>query len=99
MKITETYKSIAALIGIPLAEMGTHAQAWLQPGVFAQMRLKSGEPEMSWSMYEDDAEAATFHGVARVDAEAEEVVFRDEDVHTNFLQFCEAVRLLAAKQG
>ncbi|AMR78626.1 hypothetical protein [Cupriavidus nantongensis] len=99
MRITETYKSVAALAGIPLAEVGTHAQTWLGPGVIAQMRLTNEAPEMSWSIYEDAADGAIFQGVARVDAEAEEVVFRDEDVHTNFLEFCEAVQLLSVKQG
>lgn len=99
MKITETYNGIANLLGIPLAEMGTHPQMWLQPGVFAQLRLKNSEPEMTWSLTEDGSDGApTFQGVATVDAEAAEVVFRDEESHTNFLQFSEAVRLLGATQ-
>lgn len=99
MRIIETYRTIAALTGVPVAEMGTLAQTWLAPSVVAQMRLRNEESEMSWSLYEAAVDEAIFHGAARVDAEAEEVVFRDEDVHTNFLQFCEAVRGLAAKQG
>jgi hypothetical protein len=100
MKITETYQGIADLLAIPLAEMGTHPQAWLQPGVFAQLHLKSSDAEMSWSLTEDGNDgAATFQGVAQVQADTDEVAFRDEEVHTKFLQFCEAVRLLGARRG
>lgn len=98
MLITETFKSIASLTGIQLAELGTHVHLWVEPDLFAELRLKSGEAEMRWALYDTEV-GLTFHGVATIDAQGEEVAFRDENAHTSFLQFCEAVRVAAGTRG